>query len=95
MHEKTSGSSFLMLKLLASDCSLEWLCSVRDIYIVGGRNGLRTLNTVDSYDPSENSWESIPPMCSYRHGVGVSTMSGPMYAVGGHDGWSYLSSVER
>lgn len=65
------------------------------IYIVGGRNGLRTLNTVDSYDPSENSWESIPPMCSYRHGVGVSTMSGPMYAVGGHDGWSYLSSVER
>ena len=65
------------------------------ILVVGGRNGLRTLNTVDSYDPSLNMWESIPSMCSYRHGVGVSTMSGPMYAVGGHDGWSYLSSVER
>lgn len=65
------------------------------IYVVGGRNGLRTLNSVDSYDPATNEWESIPPMCSYRHGVGVAEMSGPMYAVGGHDGWSYLSSVER
>lgn len=65
------------------------------VYIVGGRNGLRTLNSVDSYDPATNEWESVPPMCSYRHGVGVAEMSGPMYAVGGHDGWSYLSSVER
>ena len=65
------------------------------IHIVGGRNGLRTLNSVDCYDPATDHWESIPPMCSYRHGVGVAAMSGPMYAVGGHDGWSYLSSVER
>lgn len=65
------------------------------VYVVGGRNGLRTLNTVDCYDAATNSWDSVPPMCSYRHGVGVGVMSGPMYAVGGHDGWSYLSSVER
>lgn len=65
------------------------------IYIVGGRNGLRTLNTVDCYNPATNTWEAVVPMCSYRHGVGVATLSGPMYAVGGHDGWSYLSSVER
>lgn len=65
------------------------------IYVVGGRDGLRTLNSVDSYDPATNSWDCVTPMCSYRHGVGVAAMSGPMYAVGGHDGWSYLSSVER
>ena len=65
------------------------------VYVVGGRNGLRTLNTVDYYDPATNTWDSVTPMCSYRHGVGVGVMSGPMYAVGGHDGWSYLSSVER
>ncbi len=65
------------------------------ILIVGGRNGLRTLNSVDSYDPRSDTWDSIIPMCSYRHGVGVATMAGPLYAVGGHDGWSYLSSVER
>lgn len=65
------------------------------VFVVGGRNGLRTLNTVDCYDPVTSSWDSVTPMCSYRHGVGVGVMSGPMYAVGGHDGWSYLSSVER
>lgn len=65
------------------------------VYVVGGRNGLRTLNTVDCFDPASNSWDSVTPMCSYRHGVGVGVMAGPMYAVGGHDGWSYLCSVER
>ena len=65
------------------------------IYIVGGRNGLLTLNTVDCFDSVANTWISVPPMCSYRHGVSVATLSGPLYAVGGHDGWSYLSSVER
>ena len=65
------------------------------VFIVGGRNGLRTLNTVHCYDPRTNSWDSVTPMCSYRHGVGVGFLCGPMYAVGGHDGWSYLASVER
>lgn len=27
--------------------------------------------------------------------AGVAVLEGPMYAVGGHDGWSYLSTVER
>lgn len=26
---------------------------------------------------------------------GVAMLEGPMYAVGGHDGWSYLNTVER
>jgi len=26
---------------------------------------------------------------------GVGVLEGPMYAVGGHDGWSYLTTVER
>jgi kelch-like protein 1/4/5 len=65
------------------------------VYVVGGRNGLQTLNTVDCFDPVTNSWLPVPPMCSYRHGVSVATLCGPLYAVGGHDGWSYLSSVER
>ena len=65
------------------------------VFIVGGRNGLRTLNTVHSYNPRLNSWDCVTPMCSYRHGVGVGVLCGPVYAVGGHDGWSYLASVER
>ena len=30
-----------------------------------------------------------------RSFVGVGVLEGPMYAVGGHDGWSYLNTVER
>lgn len=37
----------------------------------------------------------MPPMATHRHGLGVTILEGPLYAVGGHDGWSYLSSVER
>ena len=40
-------------------------------------------------------WSSVTPMSTHRHGVSVATLCGPMYAVGGHDGWSYLNSVER
>lgn len=27
--------------------------------------------------------------------TGVGVLEGPLYAVGGHDGWSYLNTVER
>lgn len=27
--------------------------------------------------------------------AGVGVLEGPLYAVGGHDGWSYLNTVER
>lgn len=27
--------------------------------------------------------------------LGVAFLEGPIYAVGGHDGWSYLNTVER
>ena len=65
------------------------------LYIVGGRDGLRTLNTVDCYNPRTKQWTVIPPMNTHRHGVGVAVLHGPLYAVGGHDGWSYLNTVER
>ena len=31
----------------------------------------------------------------YNVCTGVGVLEGPMYAVGGHDGWSYLNTVER
>ena len=46
-------------------------------------------------DISIGVWSTVAPMNTHRHGVSVAALCGPMYAVGGHDGWSYLSSVER
>lgn len=34
-------------------------------------------------------------MGTHRHGLGVAILEGPLYAIGGHDGWSYLNTVER
>lgn len=40
------------------------------LYVVGGRDGLKTLNTVECYDPKRKTWSSMPPMSTHRHGLG-------------------------
>lgn len=41
------------------------------------------------------NWSALGPMHAHRHGLGVAVLEGPLYAVGGYDGWCYLNSVER
>jgi N-acetylneuraminic acid mutarotase len=41
------------------------------LYVVGGRDGLKTLNTVECYDISTKTWTSLPPMSTHRHGLGT------------------------
>jgi kelch-like protein 1/4/5 len=66
------------------------------LLIVGGRDGLKTLNNVDSIDLQTMHWTSLScPLTTARHGLGLALLKGALYAVGGHDGWSYLNSVER
>lgn len=50
---------------------------------------------VDCLDLNTMTWSPLGPMNTHRHGLGVAVMEGPLYAVGGYDGWSYLNSVER
>lgn len=68
-----------------------------NLYIVGGRDGLKTLNTVDCFDIQKESWTSLPQMITHRHGLQAAFLGtdSVLYAVGGHDGWSFLNSVER
>ncbi|XP_034829155.1 kelch-like protein 5 [Maniola hyperantus] len=69
------------------------------LIVVGGRDGLKTLNTVECFDLTSLSWSTLAPMNTHRHGLGVAVLgdgpNSPIYAVGGHDGWIYLNSVER
>ncbi|XP_015172686.1 PREDICTED: kelch-like protein 5 isoform X2 [Polistes dominula] len=67
----------------------------RKLIIAGGRDGLKTLNTVECLDFFPHVWYTLPPMNFHRHGLGVAVLGGPLYAVGGHDGWSFLDTVER
>ena len=36
------------------------------LFVVGGRDGLKTLNTVESYDPATRCWSSATPMITHR-----------------------------
>lgn len=66
------------------------------LLIVGGRDGLKTLNNVDAIDLQTMTWTSLSsPLATSRHGLGLALLKGALYAVGGHDGWSYLNTVER
>lgn len=40
------------------------------LYVVGGRDGLKTMNTVECYDPATDSWSFMPSMNNHRHGLG-------------------------
>lgn len=60
---------------------------------MGGFNG-QTLNTVECYNPTTNSWRNVAKMNWYRSGVGIGVMGGLLYAVGGYDGGNALKTVE-
>ena len=49
------------------------------------------------FDPlgSSGEWRLVTPMSKRRCGVGVAVLNQQIYAIGGHDGVSYLNSVER
>jgi len=40
------------------------------LYVVGGRDGLKTLNTVECFDPKRKVWTMMSPMSTRRHGLG-------------------------
>lgn len=42
------------------------------LYVVGGRDGLKTLNTVECFNPVGKIWTVMPPMSTHRHGLGKS-----------------------
>lgn len=40
------------------------------LYVVGGRDGLKTSNMVECYNPVNKVWSTMPPMSTHRHGLG-------------------------
>ncbi len=50
---------------------------------------------MERYDPQTGEWRMVAPMSKRRCGVGVAVVNELLYSVGGHDGQSYLNSIER
>ena len=46
------------------------------LFIVGGRDGYKTLNSVECFNLNTKSWQSMPALSTHRHGVGVVLLEG-------------------
>ncbi len=80
------------------------------VFISGGFDDNSPLDSVECFDPDANLWTMVPNMTSCRGGVGSATLGkefpfcnfslscpiqgGRIYSVGGHDGSTYLKTVE-
>lgn len=50
------------------------------LIIAGGRDGLKTLNSVEVVNLNTMLWTSLSSMGTPRHGLGVAVLDGPLYA---------------
>jgi kelch-like protein 19 len=52
------------------------------IYVVGGYDGSRQLNTVERYDTEKDSWDSVASIRIARSALSVTVLDGKLYAMG-------------
>ncbi|XP_077594115.1 kelch-like protein 8 [Stigmatopora nigra] len=65
------------------------------LFCVGGRGGSGDpFRSIECYSINKNSWFLGPEMNSRRRHVGVISVGGKVYAVGGHDGNEHLGNME-
>ncbi|XP_019908019.2 kelch-like protein 20 [Esox lucius] len=65
------------------------------LFIVGGWTPEDPSCPVEQFCPLENEWKNMASMTHHRGNVAVCSLQGNIYTVGGFDGVSYKSSVER
>merc|ERR1719453_449206 len=53
------------------------------MYILGGKVRLHSVAKVDRYHPVTNRWEEVPAMPEPKAQLGVATLAGKVYALGG------------
>ncbi len=65
------------------------------LFAVGGWCSGDAISLVEMYSVANNEWKVAATMAKRRCGVGVAIIENLLYAIGGHDGSSYLNSMER
>ena len=64
------------------------------IYAIGGFDGRSRYNSIECYNPKENSWSLLPPMTNVRSDGTAVAYGNKIYVIGGFTGEEILSSVE-
>lgn len=62
--------------------------------IIGGQTHDGVISSVDTYDPSSNTWSQAASLNTPRMYHSAVELNGCVYVIGGHSGISRLSSVE-
>ena len=52
-------------------------------YVFGGEETAGTFDTSERYDPRNDSWETMPPLPTARHGLGAVTLGNRIYTLAG------------
>jgi hypothetical protein len=52
------------------------------IYVVGGYDGQRQLDTVERYDTEKDSWDSVSSIRTARSALSLTVLDGKLYAMG-------------
>ncbi|XP_046903241.1 kelch-like ECH-associated protein 1A [Hypomesus transpacificus] len=95
-----SNNTWLKLADMGTPCSGLGACVLFGLlYTVGGRN-LSLQNNAESsalccYNPMTNQWSQHASLNTPRNRVGVGVVDGNIYAVGGSQGSTHHSTVER
>uniref|UniRef100_UPI00358FEA1D kelch-like protein 12 n=1 Tax=Myxine glutinosa TaxID=7769 RepID=UPI00358FEA1D len=65
------------------------------LLVIGGFGSEQSpIDVVDKYDPKTQEWSLLPSIARKRRYVATVSLNGRVYAIGGYDGRSRLSSVE-
>ncbi|NXY18973.1 NS1BP protein, partial [Atrichornis clamosus] len=64
------------------------------LYIIGGAESWNCLNSVERYNPENNTWTLLAPMNVARRGAGVAVHDGKLFVGGGFDGTHAVNCVE-
>ncbi|NXP89349.1 NS1BP protein, partial [Passerina amoena] len=64
------------------------------LYIIGGAESWNCLNSVERYNPENNTWTLMAPMNVARRGAGAAVRDGKLFVAGGFDGTHAVSCVE-
>lgn len=89
------GTFVVEYKLWAGNHKLSAkLTLIRLIIGIVGFNGALRVRSVDSYDPKKDEWRPVASMEARRSTLGAAVLNGLLYAVGGFDGTTGLSTCE-
>ncbi len=64
------------------------------IYVIGGHNKGKSVNTLQSYDITSQNWTTLPPMREKRADHAVCLQGDRIIVAGGDNGASYLYTCE-